>query len=65
MTRLSYKIGNVEVVSFRMALELKKRTGLPIYKVYTKVEDEFKVNPELRERRANNIHNKIKVRVAH
>ena len=65
MTRLSYKIGNVEVVSFRMALELKKRTGLPIFKVYTEVEEDFKVDPELREKRAYNIHNKIKVRAAH
>ena len=61
MTRLSYKIGNVEVTSFRMALELKRRTGLPIIKVYTDVEEDFKVDPELREKRANNIHNKVRV----
>ena len=64
MTKLTYKVGNVEVVSFRMALELRRRTGLPIERVYSDVEEEFKVDPEMREKRANNIHNKTKVRVA-
>ena len=61
MTKLSYKIGNVEVVSYKMALELKRRMGLPIEKVYTEIEEDLKVDPEMREKRANNIHNKVKV----
>ena len=58
MTKLSYKIGNVEVVSYRMALELKRRTGLPIKKVYTEVEEDFKVDPEAREKRVAAIRKK-------
>ena len=58
MTRLTYKIGNVEVVSYRMARELKRKTGLPIYKIYTEVEEDFKEEPEKRDKRAAAIYNK-------
>lgn len=61
MTKLTYKVGGAEVASFRMALELKKRTGLPIVKVYTDVEEEFKVDPVAREKRVAAIRNHSKV----
>lgn len=61
MTRLSYKVGNVEVVSYKLACELKRRTGLPIKKVYTLVDEEFKVNPAEREKRVAAIMAKARV----
>ena len=64
MTSLSYKIGNIEVTSFKMALELKKRTGLPIIKIYTPVDEEFKVDPVAREKRVAAIRRKALERAA-
>lgn len=51
MTKLTYKIGNAEVVSYSMALELKRRTGLPIERIYREVEEDVKINPERREKK--------------
>ena len=62
MTRLSYKVGNVEVVSYRLAKELEKRTGLKMQRVFTEVEEEFHINPETREKRVAAIrkHSRVK-----
>ena len=62
MTRLSYKVGNVEVVSYRLAKELEKRTGLKLQRVFTEVEEDFKVDPAAREKRVAAIrkHSRVK-----
>ena len=61
MTKLSYRVGNVEVTSYHMALELKKNTGYPIEKIYTEVKEDFKVNPVAREKRLAAIRKHAKV----
>lgn len=48
MTRLSYKVGNYETVSYAEATKLAKETGAAVEKVYTPIDENAKVDPEKR-----------------
>ena len=52
MTKLSYKVGEFEIASYPEAMELAKKTGCPIEKIYTPVIENLKVNPVTIEKRA-------------
>ena len=45
MTKLTYIVGNEEVISYKIAKILAAETGLPVIPKYTKIEEEFAVAP--------------------
>ena len=65
MTKLSYKVGNMETTSYNEALELKAKTKYPIQRVYEEMNTESKADPAKREKRLAAIRKKAAEKRAH
>lgn len=65
MTKLTYKVGAVEVNSYDEALKMRERTKEPIQRIYTEVAEESKVDPAKREKRLAAIRKKAAEQRAH
>lgn len=65
MTKLSYKVGEMETTSYSEALKFKEKTHCPIKMIYTEVESDSKVDPVMREKRLAAIRKKAAEKRAH
>lgn len=58
MTKLSYKIGEIETTNYAEAVEVASRLHRPITRIYTPIEPERKIDHEKVQRRMEAIRRK-------